>query len=174
MTRILFTCLLLIHGIVLLAQGPVSQRKSPLAMAKVNTGNTYVKVTYSQPHKNERVIFGELVPYEKVWRLGANEATELTISKPVTLGGKKIPAGTYSLFAVPHSNSWTIVVSKQLGLWGAFDYDAEMDLCRFDVKTQKADVEWEPFTIKIDPDGTNYVMTMVWDMTQVRIPMKAK
>ena len=172
--RFLFGFLFLLMAGFSMAQGPVAPRKSPVTIAKVNAGTTYIKVVYSQPHKNERAIFGELVPFEKVWRLGANEATELHVTKPITMGGKKIPSGTYSLFAIPHSNSWTIIVSKQLGLWGSFDYDSEQDLCRFDVKTQKTDVEWEPFTIKIDPDGKNYTLSMMWDMSQVRIPIKAK
>jgi len=73
-------------GSMAFAQGSVAPRKSPVTIAKINAGNAYVKVVYSQPHKNERTIFGELVPFEKVWRLGANEATELTVSKPITMG----------------------------------------------------------------------------------------
>ncbi len=158
------------------AQGPVTPRKSPLAIAKFQNADYYIKVTYSQPHKNNRVIFGDLVPYGKIWRLGANEATELTLTRAITIGGKKIAPGTYSLFAIPTENQWTLIVSKQLGLWGSFDYDQAKDACRIDLPVSKNDTEWEAFTIKLENPAKdqNVNMIFMWDKVKVVAPIKLK
>src|SRR5829696_3874612 len=82
-----------------------------------------VKVTYGRPYKKGRVIFGGLEKYGKVWRTGADEATEITFANDVNFGGKRVKAGTYTLFTIPDRNQWTVILNSQLGQWGAYDYE---------------------------------------------------
>src|SRR5438270_2020915 len=91
------------------------------------------RIIYCRPQKNQRVIFGDLIEYGKVWRLGANEATELELFKEVYIGGKKIPKGRYTLYAIPNPKEWTIIINKDTDTWGAFIYDAKKDILRIDV-----------------------------------------
>lgn len=154
------------------AQAAPKPRKSPLALAQLKSGKTYIRIVYSQPFKNDRQIFGALVPYDKVWRLGANEATELTTTHKIKIGGKTLPAGTYTLFAIPQANKWTIIVNKEVGLWGDYDYKAQRDQLRFDVAVKQLDQSWEAFTMKFDKAGKVSTLTVVWDKTSVEIPVE--
>ena len=151
-------------------------RPSPLALAQATLGDgTYVKVHYGSPRKRGRDVFGGLVPYDRVWRLGANEATELTTTQPIQFGGKRLPAGTYSLFAMPHENSWTIIVNENLGQWGAFSHAEDADVLRVDVPVQRTERIHEAFTINLEQEegesGARLVMT--WDRTRVTVPIAA-
>lgn len=156
------------------AQEPVKLRPSPLEVVTMKWEDTYVKITYSRPHKKNRNIFGELVPYGKVWRTGANEATELTTTKDIKLAGKEIPAGTYSLFTIPQKDKWTIILNSDLGQWGAYRYDESKDVIRFDVPTQKLAATYEPFTIEFEQTASEVVLKMMWDQTGVIIPVSFK
>src|SRR5271167_2889262 len=100
----------------------IAQEK-PLPSPKATAEGKNVKVTYGQPSKRARVIFGGLVPYGEVWRTGANEATEITFSKNVIIDKKEIKAGTYTLFTIPNKDKWTIILNSQLKQWGAFGYE---------------------------------------------------
>lgn len=151
-------------------------RPSPLALAQATLHDgTYVKVHYGSPRKRGRNVFGALVPYDKVWRLGANEATELTTTQPIRFGGKPLPAGTYSLFAIPHEGSWTVIVNENLGQWGAFSYSQDADVLRIDAPVQRTEQIHEAFTINLEQDegesGARLVMT--WDQTRVTVPIEA-
>ncbi|NNE34204.1 MAG: DUF2911 domain-containing protein, partial [Rhodothermales bacterium] len=107
---------------------------SPMAIAAVTLDDgTYVKIVYSSPRKRGREIFGGLVPYGEVWRTGANEATELTVTNGVLLNGNVLAAGTYALFTIPGDEQWTVIINRNLGQWGAYDYDPEADVVRFNV-----------------------------------------
>lgn len=157
----------------LVAQSAPKARKSPLAVAQLKTGKTYIRVVYSQPHKNERLVFGGLVAYDKVWRLGANEATEITITQKIKMGGQSIPPGTYSMFAIPSVDQWTIILNKDLGMWGEYDYKAAQDLVRFVVPVKPTEQSWEAFTIRFDKLGNQKAsMTLVWDRSVVEIPIE--
>ena len=148
------------------------RRKSPIAIAKLKHEDTYVKIVYGQPYKNGREIFGGLVPFNEVWRTGANEATELTTTGELMIGGQKLSPGTYSLFTIPGRESWTIIINKELGLWGAFDYNAEMDVFREVVPASKEDQVSEVFTImfeEVENDSTSVILR--WDKTKVQIPL---
>jgi len=153
------------------AQAAPKPRKSPMTVATLKSGKTYIKVVYSQPFKNEREIFGSLVPYGKVWRTGANEATEITITQKIKIGGKTLAPGTYSIFSIPQADKWTIILSKDLGLWGEYEYDAKCDQLRFDVPVKNVDQSWEAFTIKLEKEGSGAKMTLVWDKSSVEIPI---
>jgi hypothetical protein len=95
--------------------------------------DTYIKITYCQPRTRGREIFGALVPYGQVWRTGANEATEITLTKDVFINGMMITAGTYSVFTIPDKEKWVIIFNKELGLWGSYNYNYKNDLIRFEV-----------------------------------------
>ncbi|NNE35007.1 MAG: DUF2911 domain-containing protein [Rhodothermales bacterium] len=143
---------------------------SPMTIAAVTLEDgTYVKIVYSSPRKRGREIFGGLVPYGEVWRTGANEATELTITNAVLLGGNVIAAGTYALFTIPGEEQWTVIINRNLGQWGAYDYDSQADVVRFDVPAQTIDRMHEAFTISID-DAENEIK-MAWDSIAIAIPL---
>lgn len=159
--------LLIVVGSSVFAQEAVTPRPSPLAIAACKYKDSYLKITYSQPHKRGREVFGKLVPYGQVWRLGANEATELTITREVFINSQFLPAGTYSLFAIPNNDKWTIIFSKDVGLWGAYNYNPLNDVMRVDVATRTLEGElvYEPFTIAIDQKNNKADIIITWDKT---------
>jgi hypothetical protein len=134
--------------------------------------DTYVKLTYSQPHKKGRNVFGELVPYGQVWRTGANEATEITLTGDLKIKDETLTAGTYTIFTIPNIDRWTIIFNKQLGQWGAYNYSEKADVLRVEVPTGKIEkVVYEPFTIAIEQKNENAELQMMWDKTKVSIPV---
>src|ERR1039457_2756435 len=106
---------------------------SPACTLKQRVGLTDITVVYSRPSVKGRTIFGGIVPYGTVWRAGANQATKISFSTPVKLEGNEIPAGNYSLFAIPGEPEWTIIINKNTNQWGAFQYNTNDDLVRFKV-----------------------------------------
>lgn len=129
-----------------------------------------IKATYGRPQKKERVIFGELEPYGKVWRTGANEATEIKFYKDVTIGGKAVKAGTYSLFTIPDKEKWTIILNSELDQWGAYSYNSEKDVLRTEVPVKVAPNEIEAFTIVFKEDKT-VSMILAWDKVIIDVPI---
>jgi Protein of unknown function (DUF2911) len=133
-----------------------------------------VRVTYSRPAKKEREVFGtKMVPYGEVWRVGANESAEIKFYQDVTIQGKKIKAGTYSLFAIPTATEWTIILNKDLDFWGAYSYNKDNDILRVSVPTKKTEEVVEYFSIQC-VKGSNdkeTTMKMAWDMTLVEVPI---
>lgn len=165
--------LLLIIPLLASAQEAIKARPSPLAIASARYKDSYLKITYSQPHKKERLIFGGIVPYGQVWRTGANEATEITITRDILINNTPLKAGTYSLFTIPEKDSWTIIINSDLGLWGAYNYNAKMDVLRFKVSSQLLQgAVYEPFTISIDQKNDKAEIILAWDSVQVRIPVQ--
>jgi hypothetical protein len=155
------------------AQDPVQPRPSPLELVTMKYEDTYVKITYCRPHKRGREIFGELEPYNKVWRTGANEATEITLTGDVMIGDNKLEAGTYSLFTIPTEEDWTIIINGDLGQWGAFRYNQDHDILRFEAKTVETEVIYEPFTIEFEQSGVKKTnLLLIWDRTKVIIPIE--
>lgn len=150
----------------------VSRRKSPVAIAKINHNDTYVKIVYGQPYKQGREIFGALVPYNEVWRTGANEATELTTTEKLLFGDEELAPGTYAMFTIPREESWTIILNSGLGQWGAFTYNPDLDVLRVDVPVTETEQIAEVFTIQfgeIENDSSSIIMR--WDDVVVRIPI---
>jgi len=167
--------LLLLFFIPLLtsAQEAIKSRPSPLAIVSARYKDTYLKITYSQPHKRDRLIFGGIVPYGQVWRTGANEATEITITRDILINNIPLKAGTYSLFTIPDKDSWTIILNSDLGLWGAYNYNSKMDILRFAVPSQVLQgAVYEPFTISVDQKNDKAEIILAWDSVQVRIPVQ--
>lgn len=156
-----------------MAQEAVKPRPSPTAIVTVKYEDTYVKVTYSQPHKRNRAIFGNLVPYGEVWRTGANEATEITLTESIKMGGEVVDAGTYSVFTIPDENSWTFILNDDLGQWGENAYTPDSDVLRLKVQVTKlTDVVWEPFTIAFEQNNNKAQMQMMWDDVMVSVPIE--
>ncbi len=164
----------LLCSMVLSAQNIPKPRTSPLAIISAHYKNTYLKITYGQPQKNSREIFGKLVPYDQVWRTGANEATELTVTNDIVVNGTTLKPGTYSLFTIPGKEKWTIIFNSDLGLWGAYNYNPKMDVLRFDVpvKTIPENIIYEPFTIRIDQKTDTVELYLLWDNIQVSFPIQ--
>jgi hypothetical protein len=117
-----------------IAQEAVKPRLSPLEIVTLKYESTYVKVTYGRPHKKGREIFGELVPYGKIWRTGANEATEITFTNDVLINKKKLKAGTYTIFTIPEKDKWKVIFNSDLGQWGAYNYNADKNVLEVDAK----------------------------------------
>ncbi|MGF1670167.1 MAG: DUF2911 domain-containing protein [Balneolaceae bacterium] len=156
-------------------QDPVIEnaRKSPIAISAVQLGDTYIKVVYGQPHKRDREIFSNLVPYGEVWRTGANEATEITITNNIEMAGEFVEAGTYALFTIPDEDEWTIILNSSLGQWGAFEYDESYDYLRFIVPPKYSEEIIESFTITFtEVSGLESIMILAWNQTRVEIPVR--
>lgn len=146
-------------------------RPSPVALAIYKDESTYIKVVYGQPFKKGRVIFGGLEKFGKIWRTGANEATEITFTRDVRLGGKVLKAGTYALFSIPNPDRWTIILNSELGQWGAYAYKPERDVLRFDVTPQKNTQVYEAMTFKFEETSAGADLTLFWDDVKVPIPI---
>jgi len=128
------------------------------------------RVIYSRPQKAGRAIFGGLVKYGEVWRFGANEATEIDLYKNVKIGGKKLKAGRYTLYAIVNENTWTIIVNKETDTWGSFKYDAKKDLLRTQVPVQKTDGPVESLSMVFEKTATGMNLVVAWDTVKVTIP----
>jgi hypothetical protein len=130
-----------------------------------------IRVTYSRPLKNDREIFGKLVPYGQVWRTGANEATEIKFYQDVDFGGKRIKAGSYSLFTIPGEKEWTIILNSDLDYWGAYKYNQKNDVIRVPASVGNLSDPVESFSIQFDRKGDKQgVMKLAWDKTVAEVP----
>ena len=135
------------------------------------TGPLVARVIYSRPQKNGRTIFDSLVEYGKVWRVGANEATEIEFFQPVTINGKQIDKGRYTLYAIPNSVTWTIIINKETDTWGAYGYDEKKDLLRVDVPVQKQTTSTEALVMAFAKSATGADLIIVWDKVKVALPI---
>ena len=133
-----------------------------------------VRVIYSRPQRDNRTIFGGLVEYNQVWRLGANEATEIEFFKDVKIGSKKIARGRYTLYAIPTPTQWTIIVNRDTDIWGAFKYDPKKDVVRIDVPVEKTTIPAEAFSINFEKTENGVNMVMSWDDVTTTLPIVTK
>jgi hypothetical protein len=166
--------LLLFASLTFAQQSPTPQEKaarpSPPAKASCSLGDAaIVTVDYSSPRAKGRKIYGGLVPYGDVWRLGANEATTFVPSSDVNVGGTKVPAGSYTLFAIPNQDKWTLIISKKTGEWGTKYAGADSDLARVDMKTSTSPSPTENFTITFDKTGSGCTMRVEWEKTRASV-----
>ncbi len=132
------------------------------------------RIIYSRPQKAGRTIFGELVEYGKVWRLGANEATEAEFYRDVKIGNKKITKGKYTLYALVNATEWTVIFNKETDIWGAFKYDSTKDVLRIQAPVQKTGMILEDFTIIFEKATNVYNMVFAWDDVRVAVPVSLK
>jgi hypothetical protein len=148
---------------------------SPEDEVKFEDGDLKITVVYNRPSKKGRVIFGELVPYDKVWRTGANEATTFETNKDLTFGDKPLKAGKYSLWTIPGAQTWTILFNSESGQWGVgFDGEANRnpakDVISVEAPSVTIDKEVEQFTIEVGNMGEDHELTFIWDKTVVALP----
>jgi hypothetical protein len=129
------------------------------------------RVLYSRPQRQGRKVFGELVEYGKVWRLGANEATEIEFYKDVKIDGKKISKGRYTLYAVVNEGTWTMILNKDTDTWGAFKYDSKKDVIRTDVPVQKTNEMVESMSMWFEKSTAGLSMIIVWEQVKVSLPI---
>jgi hypothetical protein len=146
---------------------------SPPDSVRASVGGAALAVRYSRPSTRGRVIFGNVVPWNQVWRTGANQATILETSADLTVAGTKVPAGKYSLWTIPSQSGWKLIVNKNTGQWGT-DYDAQYDLARLDMKVEPLPQPVEQFTIAIEPKGKRGVLKLEWEKTRASIPFSAQ
>lgn len=137
-----------------------------------NAEPTIARVIYGRPSKKGRAMLGGTEAYGKVWRLGANEATEIKLFQDVTFGDKKIKAGTYTMYAIPTEKDWTIIFNTKLDTWGAYSYEEAKDVARVTVPVGKPEKEVEAFTITFDGKGDAAAMIFAWENTLVKLPIK--
>lgn len=130
------------------------------------------RVFYSRPAKKDREVFGKLVPYGKVWRIGANEAVEIEFYKDVKLGGKELKAGAYSLFAIPGKDSWVIIISNMRHTWGAYSYKEKTDVLRVEVPVSVNNEVVENLTLMFAKKGKKESLNIYWDQTLVEVPIE--
>jgi hypothetical protein len=172
MRKMLATAALVIIALATNAQENFKMRPSPLAIAAVRYKESYIKIVYSQPQKRNRALFGKLVPYGQVWRLGANEATEITMVKDIIVNNVPLKAGTYSMFAIPNEDKWTIIINRDVGLWGAYNYNNKSDVLRFDIPVKTTPSVSEAFTMMFDQNNELANLLITWDNVLVEIPVK--
>jgi hypothetical protein len=169
----LFVLAALTLALPLLAQD--KPRVSPHETVNATVGDAKITIVYGRPYSKDpksgekRKIWGGLVPYGKVWRMGADEATLLTTDKDITIGGTAIPAGSYSLYLWPEDVGSHLIVNKQTGQWGT-KYDEKQDLVRIDLKKQAADKPVDQFTIAVDGS----MLKLMWEDTQFTAPIAVK
>jgi hypothetical protein len=129
------------------------------------------RVIYSRPKKEGRTIFGGLVEYGKVWRLGANEATEIEFYRKVNIGGKKVSKGRYTLYAIVNENSWTFIINKETDTWGSFKYNAEKDIIRTNVLVEKLNEPVESLVMTFEKGGGGINLVIAWENVKVTLPI---
>lgn len=134
------------------------------------SGEPVMRLIYSRPQMNGRKIFGDLQPYGNVWRLGANEATEIQFFRDVKINGKKIPRGRYTVYAVPYPDKWTLIINKETDTWGSFRYDSTKDVVRMDLPVvQYGPTEAMTIVFHAVPNGAD--MDMYWEDAKVSLPI---
>ena len=166
---------LLLMGILAWAMPARTQVPSPPARAacKFSDGKM-IKVIYASPRMRGRKIFGDLVPYGEEWRVGADEATMFETNTDLRMGGKDVPAGRYTLFALPTPAKWTLILSKKIGEWGIPYPGAQFDFARIEMKVSKLGSPLENFTISFDETGQSCALKLDWETTRAALEMSEK
>ena len=183
MKNLLFIAAMLLSAHIAMAQQkPTDLDKSPLDVAyyppnypilKMSgkaTADPLVRILYSRPQKKGRSIFGGEVKYNEVWRIGANESTEIEFFKNATFGDKKILKGRYAMFCIPNENKWTIILNKDNYCWGSFTYKPEKDLARISVPVQQNTEEVEALTMYFENNGSGKLV-ILWDTAKAVVPI---
>jgi hypothetical protein len=165
----------LMASLAVVAQQDKAQRPSPPGTAQVSFADgKKVTINYSRPFAKGRKIYGGLVPYGKVWRTGANEATSLSTDTDLVIGGTTVPAGNYTLYTVPAEGSWKLIINKQTGQWGT-EYEQGQDLARVDMQTSTLPKAVEQFTISLEKTGgDSATLNLDWENTRASVAIKEK
>jgi hypothetical protein len=189
MKKLLGCFIFIVMKFLLVAQTPIKTPavdKSPLDLSyfpdqypqqkmlgKV-TGSPKCKIVYGRPQKDGRKIFGDVIKYGEVWRFGANESTEIEFYQNVTIGGKEVAKGEYSIYCIPTATEWTFILNKDLDNWGAFKYNSKNDVVRVSVKTSNLDKEVESLSMYFAKTTTGCNLVTVWDKTSASLPISFK
>ncbi|MEM7371046.1 MAG: DUF2911 domain-containing protein [Bacteroidota bacterium] len=145
---------------------------SPKGTLSQQVGNTTISIEYERPSVRNRVIFGGLVPWNKVWRTGAGYCTKISFDKEVIVGGQSVAAGTYSLFTIPSPEEWMVILNSDVSLYGSYDYDPTKDVARFHVPSQRSVRFYESMTLDIDIVPNNAQIYFSWANTQISFPVQ--
>lgn len=153
-----------------------TKKNSPEERVVYTEAGNELAIFYNRPYKKGRQIFGGLVPYDEVWRTGANEATTFSSKKPINFGGKPLPAGEYTLWTVPGSENWSVILNGKQYSWGVSfggvaSREAEADVVNVAVPSRSTTEEVEQFTIEFEGNGSNPNLVLSWDQTQVSVPI---
>lgn len=151
----------------------ITKSHSPSSTAHHEKNGLEITVEYCRPYKKNREIFGGLVPFGKVWRTGANEATIIKFTKDVLIAGKSLKAGTYTLWTIPNKTDWTIIINSEVGQWGT-EYDETKDILRVQTKSSKLPIPLEMLIIDFTDLGNEMDMLIKWDSTVVNVPILQK
>lgn len=179
MKKTILTGLIILQSLLLSAQDKVQIRvtsASPAASFEQEVGSGKIKITYSRPLVRGRKIFGELVPFDKLWRTGASDCIVITTSEDISFGNNVLKAGSYSIFSIPSINEWTIIVNSDTTLHGETGYDEKKDIMRFKVPLEKSPNFYETFTIELNDINSKgeAFLKILWENTMVKIPVKSK
>jgi len=150
---------------------------SPEDTVEYNSGDLHLEVFYNRPYKKDREIFGGLVPYNEVWRTGANEATTFTTSKDILVDGSPLPAGTYTLWTIPMEDSWKVIFNSEMYPWGITadklpSRVADYDVLTIEVPVRKLKNSVEQFTINFEEQREFINLNLAWDQTLIRVPIR--
>ena len=146
---------------------------SPRQKVEQQFSMSKITVDYGRPGVKGRKIFGDLVPFGKVWRAGANSSTKITFEQSVNFGGKTVSAGTYGLFVIPTEKEWKVILNKDSQQWGAYTFDEKLNVVDVTLPVQKLAEKQEWFEIELNPVDDNAVnLVMKWDFTKVELPLK--
>ncbi|WP_343668462.1 DUF2911 domain-containing protein [Chitinophaga sp.] len=140
---------------------------SPKGSIEQTIGLTNISIEYERPAARGRIVFGELIKYDNLWRTGAGNCTKIRFTRPVTIDNKKINAGTYSLFTIPTKSDWTIILNADTTLYGISSYDERKDIIRFKAKSQPTNRYYESLTIDIDVVPNNALVYVAWEKTEI-------
>lgn len=155
------------------AQDDKSKRKSPPMETMGKVGDVEVKINYSAPYAKGRTIYGELIPYGKVDRLGANEATTIEVSSNVTIEGEDLAAGKYAMFSIPGEDKWTLIFNTVADQWGAYEYDESKDALRVEVEAHQLDELVEQMKIDLKEKEGKSWLVIKWEKTKVPLSISA-
>ena len=153
------------------------KRLSPKDTVKFELNDLKLKVFYNRPFKKDRTIFGALVPYNQVWRTGANEATTFETNQPLKIENRILPAGKYTLWTVPRDTTWTVIFNSKQYSWGVNSemkpmWDPNYDVVDIEVPVEKLNTPVEQFTIAFDNSTDSLSLTMAWDVVKIAVPLK--
>lgn len=162
-------CLSLALMVVACGAQDKSKRPSPPATATVDLGGTTITIDYSSPRLKGRQVGGEVAPFGKVWRAGANEATTLVTTGNITVGGTAVPTGSYTIFALPEKDKWTLIISKKTGEWGTAYPGPSEDLARIPMKVSALPSSVENFTIAFEKTGMGATLNLDWGTTRASV-----
>lgn len=157
--------------------GILKKPLSPKKTVSLSVDELNLKVFYNRPSKRNRDVFGALVPYNQVWRTGANEATTFQTNKALKIGHDSLPKGKYTLWTIPNDTLWTVMFNSKQYAWGVDDnmkplYEPEFDVVKINIPVESIANEVEQFTIAFDNSTDNLYLTMAWDKTKIAIPLK--